>query len=71
MKAQDYGLFIRGMLRKRQLPTPVPQFSKHQLSGKWHLVHCAFLRCASFTSQDRPAVSEVLNFLNSGYDHIT
>ena len=71
VKAQDYGLFIRGMLRKRQLPTPVPQFSKHQLSGKWHLVHCAFLRCASFTSQDSPAVSEVLNFLNSRYDHIT
>jgi serine/threonine protein kinase len=71
VKAQDYGLFIHGMLRKQQLPTAVPQFSKHQLSGKWRLVHSAFLRCASFTAQDRPAVSEVLNFLNSGYGHTT
>ena len=71
VKVQDYGLFIRGMLRKRQLPTPVPRFSKHRLSGKWHLVHSAFLRCASFTAQDRPDVSEVLNFLRSRYGHPT
>ncbi len=58
------------MLRKQQLPTAVPQFSKHKLSGKWRLVHSAFLRCASFTAQDRPAVSEVLNFL-SGYGYMT
>ena len=41
VKVQDYGLFIRGMLRKRQLLTPVPRFSKHQVleNGTLYTVH--------------------------------
>lgn len=59
----EHGLsFIQGMMRNERLPTPVPQYVNLQSSGDWHNVHSAFLKCAAFNPDDRPAVSDVLNF---------
>lgn len=66
VKSKDYEAHIQKMMKKSQLPTSLPQFLRRQISGKWRLVHDAFLRCASFTAKDRPAASEILKLLSSG-----
>lgn len=66
VKPQDRLSYIQRMMRRRQLPTPVPQYSELQTNGDWNRVHSAFLKCASFAPNKRPAVPDILDFLCSG-----
>ena len=53
-------------MRKKELPTPMPQFMELQVTGPWQRVHSSFFNCASFNPTNRPEVSEILNFLENG-----